>query len=278
MLVIPQVTLISTFGITVATGTTTLEIKEQKAICLANELSVSAPVGSCVFLGTSTSPDGLLSPIPSSPPVALVLSTKGHKIYMKSHTHHHMEASTSTLYATTKIEAPANQFKSYSQLQNVSVLVDQIKSSLDAAVSGGNFTLALQTNSRKFNATATTTAIVTSTNTASLLYSFPTIQPTTPFAPFTNSGSSDGSSSQRNSSGLTATAKYGIIGGVVGGFAVFAVIGFMAIFYRKNKTKSLSRHRSQQAMLMDLKSESGGDLKSASTDGQLLFVDSRIET
>jgi len=232
-----------------------------------------------VFLGTSTSPDGLLSPIPSSTPAALVLGTKGHKIYLKSHVHLHVGAATSILYATTKIGAPANQFKSYSQLKNVTLLLHQMKTSLDASVSRGNFTMALQTNSRKFNATTTTTAVVTSANTAPLVYNIPTIQPTS-FAPFANSGSSDTVSNSKtgSSSGLSASAKYGIIGGVVGGFAIFAVIAFVAIFYRKKKTRSISRHKSQQAMLMDMKSESGGDLKSASTESHVLIVDSRTES
>jgi len=212
-----------------------------------------------VFLGTSTSPDGVSIP--------KFLSLKSRKLLLQSHVH---DAATSILYATTKIGAPANQFKSYSLHQNVTLLFNQMKNDLDSAVSRGNFTVALHVNSQKFNATTTAKAIITSTEVAPFVNYIPTLQPTT-LAPVQRSyttESSNGGGSNGGASGLTDSAKYGIIGGLVGGFALLMMIAFGVIFYRKK----LRANGVELKDMTDINSANTMPVKSVSSESQVVYV------
>ena len=226
----PEISFVATIGLSVPAGTTSLSDSEQLAVCLSSELAVKAPPGSCKVVNVSTS----LNPANTAPPL--------HTHLLASKTAH--TTTTTTIYAKTKITASANNFQSFPPTQNVSFLFQQLSQSLVAAIAQGTFTKALQSNSRKLNCSRT----VSSTAVAGELVVDPLT--VTVAVAATASPSAVPSFVARLSSPAVAVSaqdgmntQYIVIGSVVGGCGILALVAFVLVLQRRNL---LGRPKQQQ--------------------------------
>jgi hypothetical protein len=278
----PQITFVSTFSITLPDGVTTLTASEKNATCLSVELSLNAPVGSCVFLGTYAI-NATTSPSAAPSPTAMLLASRAEAAGLtmmlaaySGHDRHHSHllapapAKTNKLLAKTKIVAEANRFQSYAATKNVTLLFNSLKDALNVAVANGTLTQAIQANSVKFNASATATAVVDPSSATvapvTVIYA-PTFPPT--FAP---SGSAE--SFTVSTSNNTGEVPYGLIGGLVGGFVFVVVAAFLFLMMRRGKTVSRQQSTSgSKLMNHGVASAPPPHLLSNSSDSAELIVD-----
>ena len=286
----PNITFVSTLALSLPAGTTFLTANEQLALCLSSEMAVNAPSGSCSVVSTSNSQD-------SSPPMIMIANRQQSNMMVLAYAPSHRDLTLNaprvlaltTLYAKTKITAPATKFKVYAASQNVSLLFHSLSNSLATAVAQGTLTESIQVNSLKLNCSGTANAAVINTKvspiivvyspTASPSYSpsrmsrVPSKQPITPTSPpsissvlfpsfsptfATSSGSGNHDTIKDSSSGvggsLSANAQYALIGGLVGGLLTVIVAAIVALLLKRKadsnrKRTSLRRHQSSEAML-----------------------------
>lgn len=208
----PKISFVSTIGLSVPAGTTALSDTEELAVCLSSEQAIAAPPGSCSVVNVTTSTSG------SRSRSLLQLAT------------------TTTIYATTKITASANSFQSFPATRNVTFLFQRLSQSLAAAIEQGTFIRALQTNSARLNCSRTASASVVGQVVVDPLTVVPAAVPSAAPSSIPPAGTAGSSSSTAR--GSESTQYVVIIGSVVGGCAIIALAAFFFLLQKRERLRN----------------------------------------